>query len=534
MIFEEYKEGLLTYLRKEKKLTERDIQNHLDLSDEEKVEQGYLIKGCVVTANDEDCYEFTTTENNTKLRAGDRVLLKREDSKIKISATVVENFFNHISITTTSILDTKSTYDIHVTEAVFLDPVIKILEDMEEGTSGSYYLEELAMIEVPDKTGYSPIHPQQVTLPTRLNSAQKDAIEKVLLCPTLYCIQGPPGTGKTDVLSNIAQIFSEDGREVLIVSNTHQAVNNALNKMAGKNLPLVKIGETLKGQDLANGIALAKNYDAYLKTRSKWARNQKGDIVGMTLHAAIINLGLRKSGFLPSIVLADEAGQIPLAMGATIGKFGAGSIVFIGDDRQMPPIFHHDLANDPLSVSIFTHISRLYPDFKTVLDTTYRMNIEITEWVSKKFYEPHGIILKSFRQPALGNSIETISLSADSNWQEYNPEEAKVAAQKALEYHQKGMAVAVVTPFRKQVNCIREFIKDEFKKHDITETPLVDTVERLQGQDVDAIIISTSISDPDYYRQMRGFILEPHRLNVMVSRAKEKVIIIKSDIVKIE
>lgn len=535
MTFEEYKNQILDYLKREKELTERDIQDHQNLSDEEKVEQGYLIKGCLVSTKVDDCYELIASENNTKLRAGDKVVIKPVNGNTIIKATIVENFFDHISITTDGNLVINAAYDIYVTEAVLLDPIIKLLEELEDGASGSSYLEYLGNVAQPQESGYGSIDFDKANIPAHLNDAQKDAIANVFKRPSVYCIQGPPGTGKTDVLSTIAKSFSMNGKEVLVISNTHQAVNNALNKLSGQGLPVVKIGEALKAQDLSPDITLAKTYSAYLKTRGKRRRYDKGAIVGMTLHAAIINLGLRKSGFAPSLVLADEAGQIPLSMGAAIGTFGAGTIVFIGDDRQMPPIYHPDLVDDPISVSVFSHVSNLFPQLKTVLDTTYRMNTEITEYVSKCFYEPYGIKLKSFKQPKFEKSIEVISIpdNAQMNWQEYNPEEAKIAAEKALEYSQQGLEVAIVTPFRKQVNCIREFITDIFGANNISPLPLVDTVERLQGQDVDVIIISTSISSTLYYRQMKSFVLEPHRLNVMFSRAKEKVLVIKSDCVKL-
>ena len=57
------------------------------------------------------------------------------------------------------------------------------------------------------------------------------------------------------------------------------------------------------------------------------------------------------------------------------------------------------------------------------------------------------------------------------------------------------------------------------------DMPLIDTVERLQGQDVDSVIISfvkTSASNVD-------FIFNPNRLNVMISRAKRKVFIVTSN-----
>ena len=98
MNFDEYKGQLLSYLDKEKELTEKDIQDHLDLSDDEKVEQGYLIKGCVVTDSEDGCSELSTPENNTKLRGGDKVELIDVNSGKSTKATVIENTFDNISV----------------------------------------------------------------------------------------------------------------------------------------------------------------------------------------------------------------------------------------------------------------------------------------------------------------------------------------------------------------------------------------------------------------------------------------------------
>ena len=533
MTFDEYKEQLLSYLKEEKELTEKDIQNHLDLSDEEKVEQGYLIKGCLVTDSKDGCSELKTKDNNTKFRGGDRVELIEVSSGKSTKATVIENTFDSISVNVP--LQLSSHYDIVAKEGFYLDPLISVLDYLEEGASGTSYIKQLCNIEQPRKEGYRPIDASKVDILKDLDQTQREAVENVLKCPSLYCIQGPPGTGKTNVLATIASIFSKCGREVLIISNTHQAVNNALNKIAG-TMPVIKIGETLKAQSVSGHIQKYKSFSDYNKAHKKSRRyTQYGAIVGMTLHAAIINLGLKRSGFAPTLVLVDEASQIPLTMAAGIASFGAGSIIFIGDDRQMPPIFHPDLTNNELSVSIFSHLSNLYPDFKTVLDTTYRMNSTICKFVSEAFYEPFGISLKSHTSIAdrhiNGESIQdavTFINVATDGCKDFNQEEAKKAVEQAVKYKSMGYDVAIVTPYRKQVNMVYDQWKAQGGK---TEDILVDTVERLQGQDVDVIILTTSVSDSEYYKENILFLLDRQRMNVMISRAKQKVIIIKSPIV---
>ena len=108
---------------------------------------------------------------------------------------------------------------------------------------------------------------------------------------------------------------------------------------------------------------------------------------------------------------------------------------------------------------------------------------------------------------------------------EENREEAECVSNIVKELLSIGLNhndIAVVTPFRKQVSLIRSMTRNIVAEDDM---PLIDTVERLQGQDVDCVIISfvkTSASDVD-------FIFNPNRLNVMISRAKRKVFIITSN-----
>jgi hypothetical protein len=56
----------------------------------------------------------------------------------------------------------------------------------------------------------------------------------------------------------------------------------------------------------------------------------------------------------------------------------------------------------------------------------------------------------------------------------------------------------------------------------------VDTVERYQGGEADFIIISSTVSDPDYVRIESDFLLNMNRVNVAISRMKKKLVVIAS------
>ena len=68
-----------------------------------------------------------------------------------------------------------------------------------------------------------------------LNDDQKLAVRKMLSVPDLGLIQGPPGTGKTDVIAELAHQFARMGKRVVIASQTHVAVDNALERLKHSN-----------------------------------------------------------------------------------------------------------------------------------------------------------------------------------------------------------------------------------------------------------------------------------------------------------
>lgn len=64
-----------------------------------------------------------------------------------------------------------------------------------------------------------------------LDDYQKEAIWKSLNSDTLFLIQGPPGTGKTQVISELVYQLNKKGKKVLLSSQTHIAIDNALDRL---------------------------------------------------------------------------------------------------------------------------------------------------------------------------------------------------------------------------------------------------------------------------------------------------------------
>lgn len=117
---------------------------------------------------------------------------------------------------------------------------------------------------------------------------------------------------------------------------------------------------------------------------------------------------------------------------------------------------------------------------------------------------------------------------------EANPFEATFAVRLLVYAGMLGVKtsdMAVITPYRKQVKLLQALLNECYEGED---KPLANTVECLQGQDVELIIISFTSADESHAKRFADFILDSHRLNVMVSRAKTKVVLLASEAVRRE
>ena len=564
-----FKDALLAYIGQEKKLAEAESDRRKALSRQEKIDEGLLLPDLAVVSSaggpDNNEYGFRLGGDRVRLRVGEVVSIVPSSAPggSAVKGTVLEVSFDTLVVATgKKALDVKAAHDLETVESPLYDGFLAALSSIGESDPGSFFLGVLSGDAEPDDE--SLFGPNQSALAlaggysSQLDPSQMDALLKTARQPSVHLVQGPPGTGKTRVLSSLAASLSLAGMETAVVAKTHQAVNNALNAVVRRSpdLTAVKIGQLTRSEGLAPAVLTFDTFGSYLAWRNSGKkRRRRTDVVGMTLNAAAVNMCLRNTGFKPETVLVDEASQIPLAEAAMLGGSGAGSVIFFGDDRQMPPIFSPELKDAPLSVSVFSRIRELYPDRCSVLGVSYRMNDEICSLVSERFYEPYGIRIEPSavsapRRMALSSnsadgriedifrngasSIASLNVSNNTCWRDSNPEEALFAAELCGHAMNAGVAaedIAVVTPFRRQVSLIRAALaKAGWKDGDC---PLVDTVERLQGQDVRLVILSFSVTDPAYYASVRGFLQDANRLNVMLSRAKEKAVILNGGLVRL-
>ncbi|MBX7254667.1 MAG: ATP-binding protein, partial [Candidatus Promineofilum sp.] len=90
---------------------------------------------------------------------------------------------------------------------------------------------------------------------------------------------------------------------------------------------------------------------------------------------------------------------------------------------------------------------------------------------------------------------------------------------------------AVLSPHRAQNAAIRAALAGYGFGADGRPMPLVDTVDKLQGQERDVVVVSYGVADEEYAEAEAEFLLSSHRFNVATTRPRRKLIVICADAV---
>ncbi len=369
----------------------------------------------------------------------------------------------------------------------------------------------------------------------RLNAAQQAAFVAGWASDPLHLIQGPPGTGKTWLLALLAAALTWRGERLLLTAFTHTAVDNAmlalarLSRTIGARLPLYRLKPRDEPALAEAGV-----------TTLRHARQLPGHgavICGATLLAAQALIDIGKF----DRVVFDEAAQIPLPH-ALCALSAAPKWLLFGDDRQLGPVTVAEHEPGIVSTSLFSHLRDVCAP--TVLDETWRLNDTLCRFPSTVFYggrlqpteQAAARRLASFDSESPFDAV--LAPEPAAVWvrldhvgcHAHAPAEVEAAADLAADLLlNRGLAadaLAIVSPFRVQNREIARALATRLP--DGAALPVIDTVERIQGQEREAVIVSLACSDPAVLRQDSGFFFSPQRLNVSLTRARRKLIVIAS------
>lgn len=536
-------------------LDERDAQRQQVESEwtkplAERVADGLAIEGLRFLGLQPDgCLEFACDKNQSRFREGDTLCLNRASPFFQPFANVTLEVDDETRLTV--YLNDPEGFDLNqlhnepigwVLDQGYMDLshyVLDALAEVGDSQIGIQRILPLLMGTAKNNTNLER-HQRASTLADEigLNYAQGEAFSQAYATDLTWLVQGPPGTGKTRVLAHLAEILVADGERVLITAFTHRAINNALNTLAkvAPDISAGKIGLPHRADDL-RGV---ENYPSF--NQSPMAEMDKGYVIGATPFATRTK---RLSGVEFDTIIFDEASQITLPL-AVMGMLAGKRYIFFGDQKQLPPVLTRRYSGGASrsGESVFEMLAD--QGFDTLLTETYRLNQELAEWPSATFYDGR---LKPATDDVARRRIEypdPVSRFAEvldpahpkifldlqhRNTTVRNFKEASTVVDLLITLLESGLPpweVGVVVPYRAQSREIRSLLRKALPDAETRQYIVIDTVERMQGQEREAVIVSLTTSNPTFAAHLAEFFFQPERLNVAVTRPRSKLIIIGS------
>ena len=418
----------------------------------------------------------------------------------------------------------------------------------------------------------------------QLNDSQHQAVEFAMSANDLAVIHGPPGTGKTTTVVEIIRQTVANGQRVLACAPSNTAVDNLLERLVVAGVQAVRLGHPARVLDVVRSQTLdalvekhetqtlirkmlqeAEQLDrkANRFTRRRPAPGQKyeqrQEARQLRKHARLLERHAIKDIINEAEVICatcsfdfniledqsfdllviDEACQsvepacwVPLRF--------ADRVVLAGDHCQLPPtILSLPAAREGFDVSLMQRLVEQYGDSVTrQLMVQHRMHEQIMQFSSQYFYSGTLVADSSVRSHRLTDLSAVTAEELDdtpvvyidtagAGWEEQqepdglsrlNPNEGRLVLDQVTALCNAGVSprdIAVIAPYAAQVRWLRHHAE-----HEMLE---VDTVDGFQGREKEAVIICTVRSNN---RGEVGFLADARRMNVALTRARRKLIVI--------
>lgn len=414
-----------------------------------------------------------------------------------------------------------------------------------------------------------------------LNPSQERAVNEVLWAKDVAVVHGPPGTGKTTTL--VEAIYETLRREsqVMVCAQSNMAVDWISEKLVDRGVAVLRIGNPTRVNDKMLSFTYERRFEAHPDYPQLWSirkairelRSQKKrpdswhqKMDRLKSRATELELRIRQSLFGEARVIActltgaanrvlegekystlfiDEAAQA-LEAACWIAIRKAGRVIFAGDHCQLPPTVKSIAAlKGGLGKTLMERIVEQKPEVVTLLKVQYRMNEQIMRFSSDYFYNGEvetapGITHRSildYDLPMMWIDTEDVDGKEEfigESCGRINRAEAELTLSTLQEYFDKigknrileeSIDVGIISPYRAQVQLLRKMIRQKEFFRPYRRLISVNTVDGFQGQERDIILISLVRSNDG---GEIGFLRDLRRMNVAITRARMKLIILGS------
>ena len=373
------------------------------------------------------------------------------------------------------------------------------------------------------------------------NLIAEASVHALNLNHSVLCIQGPPGSGKTYTAAHIILNLVQRGKRVGVTSNSHKAVLNVLKMIFEQNANNIRIRcqKVHKRGDKESEKSFMGSYPVEF-VESKSVSGMANVVGGTTFFFSRED---QEKGY--DYLFVDEASQVNLANIVASAR-SAKNIILLGDQNQLeqPIQGSHPGESGKSALTYYTEGQTTVPEDRGIfLPISYRMHPKVCQFISDNFYdgklspdtknETQKIILPSSlkeKLPASGVCFIPVEHLGNRNASQEEAEIISNLYKKLLEAEwidKEGNKspitakdILIVAPYNLQVAYLKRAINQENMR--------IASVDKFQGQEAPISILSMAASTVQDAPRGVNFLLNKHRLNVAISRAKCLSIIVGS------
>ncbi len=412
-----------------------------------------------------------------------------------------------------------------------------------------------------------------------LNASQEKAADLVLRAKDVAVVHGPPGTGKTTTL--VEAIYEALHREVqvLVCAQSNMAVDWISEKLSERGVNILRIGNPTRVTDRMLNDTYERRFERHPLYDQLWGirrnirqlydsregnrENRHQKIARLKERAAELEYTINESLFADARVIActltgsahplltgrrfgtlfiDEAAQA-LEASCWIAIQKADRVILAGDHRQLPPTIKSPAAlSGGLDKTLMQTICENKPRCLSMLTIQYRMSDEIMQFPNREFYD--GLLQSDHSVKYRGildwdTAIEWVESEenegetlASDGLSRINPVEAELALQTLHDYIERigkdrilyeRLDIGIISPYKGQVQLLRRMLRKDSYWKPLRHLISINTVDGFQGQERDIILISMVRNNE---QGQVGFLSDLRRMNVAITRARMKLIII--------
>ncbi|WP_282148388.1 DEAD/DEAH box helicase [Algibacter lectus] len=296
-------------------------------------------------------------------------------------------------------------------------------------------------------------------------------------------------------------------------------------------------------------IARARNKQILLKNEIKQinqTRIANSQLVFTTAAQCFLADNFEHEKF--DLVVVDEVGMMPLIQTLTMASFSKNKFVVAGDFKQLGPIStgQTEAVNNWFNKDVFEYMDDVEgydENIRVMLSEQRRMHPDICSLINDRFY--NGLLTSNYQEKftSIKSSFGVINtpycfipvepkngavVKTTQGRSRVNDKSAQVVTElvESLIIENEAMIIGVITPYNGQVINLKRKLRNKMLFDNQLKNVTVGTIHSFQGSGFDAIVYDIVDNCEKNIGMLYKGIQGERLVNVALSRAKHKLIIV--------